>query len=295
MVRRKDSAGYGTTLPTTTARLIDAAAEIMGEPDADEMAFLHTVLAQCGLPYRNPKTRDYIRQNGRASLIVSSGYLLDPETREPVLQGVPYGAKPRLLMIHLCTEAIRRQSAVIPIADSMSAFMRSLVGTFKEQLNRLAAARMQLTMAFGDQATTLNPAPLISRFDIWFPTDARQQVLWPSEVTLSGDFFDSLKSHALPLDPRGVRALQHSARSLDIYTWLTHRLPRVKERGGVKVSWAALHAQFGPDVADKRTFRRQFTKAMRQALAVYPAAKVESVDGGLRLQKSAPAIAKRLQ
>jgi len=304
MVRRKDSAGYGTTLPTTTARLVDAAAEIMGEPEADELAFLHTVLAQCGLPYRNPNTRDYIRQNGRASLIVSSGYLLDPETRQPVLQGVPYGAKPRLLMIHLCTEAIRRQSAVIPIADSMSAFMRSLglkvtggkkgtIGTFKEQLNRLAAARMQLTMDFGDRGTTLNPGSLIERFDIWFPTDARQQVLWPSEVTLSGDFFDSLKNHALPLDPRAVRALQHSARSLDIYTWLTHRLPRVKESGGAKVSWAALHAQFGPDVSDKRTFRRQFTQAMRQALAVYPNAKVVSVEGGLSLRQSAPAIRRR--
>jgi hypothetical protein len=107
MPRRKDRFGYGVTLSASTVRLIDAAAEIMGEPDAGEMAFLHTVLAQCGLPYRNPKTRDYIRQNGRASLIVSAGYLLDPEGRQPVLQGVPYGAKPRLLMIHLCTEAMR--------------------------------------------------------------------------------------------------------------------------------------------------------------------------------------------
>ena len=306
MGRRKDSLGFGVTLSAPTARLIDAAAEIMGEPDANEMAFLHTVLAQCGLPYRNPKTRDYIRQNGRASLIVSAGYLLDSEIRQPVLQGVPYGAKPRLLMIHLCTEAIRSQSPVIPIADSMSAFMRDLglkvsggkkgsIGTFKEQLNRLAAARMQLTMDFGDRTATLNSAPLIKRFDVWFPPDARQRVLWPSEVTLSGDFFDSLQNHALPLDPRGVRALQHSARALDIYSWLVHRLPRVTERNGVKVSWAALHAQFGPDVADNRTFRRDFTKAMRQTLAVYPGAKVESEDGGLRLRKSTPAISRRLR
>jgi len=304
MAKRKDSFGYGTSLPATTARIIDAAADIMGEPDTDNLAFLHTILAQCGLPYRNPNTRDYIRQNGRASLIVSAGHLLDPETRKPVLQGVPYGAKPRLLMIHLCTEAIRSQSATIPIADSMSAFMRSLglkvtggkkgtIGTFKEQLNRLAASRMQLIMDYGKTGTTINPAPLIKQFDVWFPTDARQRVLWPSEVTLSSEFYDSLKIHALPMDPRAVRALQHSARALDIYAWLTHRLPRVKETNGVKISWAALHAQFGPDVIDNRTFRRQFTKAMKQALAVYPKAKVESEDGGIRLRKSVPAITKR--
>ena len=295
MARRKDSFGFGVTLPHTTTRLIDAAAEIMGEPDTAEMAFLHTVLAQCGLPYRNPNTRDYMRQNGRATLIVTGGHLLDPDTRQPVLQGIPYGAKPRLLMLHLCTEAVRTRSPVIPIGDSMSAFMRDLglkvtggkkgtIGTFKEQLNRLAASRMQMVMDFGDMGATLNPAPLIKQFDVWFPDDPRQRVLWPSEVTLSGDFYDSLISHALPLDTRAIRALQHNARALDIYTWLTHRLPRVK--GKTKVSWAALHAQFGPDVSDNRTFRRQFTKAMKQTLAVYPKAKVESVDGGIQLRKS---------
>jgi hypothetical protein len=47
-------------LSRTTARLIDAGAEIMGEPDTDDLAFLHVVLAQCGLPYREPAARDYV-------------------------------------------------------------------------------------------------------------------------------------------------------------------------------------------------------------------------------------------
>ena len=98
----------------------------MGDPEADDIAFLHAVLAQCALPYRDPKARDYFRQNGRAGLIISAGYMIDPNTRAPALQGVPYGAKPRLLMLHLCTEAIRTQSPVIPVADSMTAFMRGL-------------------------------------------------------------------------------------------------------------------------------------------------------------------------
>ena len=60
-----------------------------------------------------------------------------------------------------------------------------------------------------------------------------------------------------------------------------------------RISWAALHAQFGPDVADNRTFQRGFTKAMRQALAVYPSARMEPEDGGLRLQKSVTAIQRK--
>ena len=285
----------------TTARLIDASAEIMGDPEPDELAFLHVVLAQCGLPYREPATRDYMRYNGRASLIVTAGHLFDPQTRRPLLQGIPYGAKPRLLMIHLCTEAVRRQTATVPVADSMSAFMRDLglsvsggtkgsIGRFKEQLNRLAAARLQLVLDLGDHGTTINPAPMIQRFDVWFPADHRQRVLWPSEIVLSTEFFDSLKGHALPLDPRAIQALQHSARALDVYTWLAHRLPRVKGRNGDRVSWGALQAQFGPDMGDAKKFRRDLLTAIRQVLAAYRAAKVEQIEGGLLLRRSAPPI-----
>lgn len=291
-------------LPSLTeARIADAAVEIVGEHDPKDLAFLHTVLAQCGLPYREPGSPHYIRENGRASLIVSAGHLYDPVQRRPVLQGVPYGAKPRLLMIHLCTEAVRTQSPKIQIADSMSRFMAELglkvtggskgtIAMFKEQLNRLAASRMQLMMALDDHAVVLNPAPLIKQFDVWFPEDPRQRLLWPSEVILSGDFFETLKTHALPLDPRGIRALQHSARAIDVYTWLTARLPRVKKPGGETVSWRALRTQFGPDIGDYRNFRRQMLVALRQALAVYPRARVEQIEGGLLLKRSEPPISR---
>ncbi len=76
--------------------------------------------------------------------------------------------------------------------------------------------------------------------------------------------------------------------------WLANRLPRVKHRNGDKVSWAALQAQFGADMKDPKKFRRDYLKAMRQALAVYPAAKVEQVDGGLQLRRSAPPIRRKV-
>ncbi len=305
MPRRQDRFGYGTSIPPTTARVVDTAVEILGDPDPDELAFLHTVLASTFLPYRDPKTRDYVRKNGRASLILTAGYLLDPRTREPALQGLPYGTKPRLLLVHLCTQAMRLQSSVIPIADSMSAFMRDLglkvtggkhgtVGRFQDQLHRLSASRVQLTFDGGDMGTTLNPEPVIRRFDAWFPNDPRQRVLWPSEVHLSPAFYESLQTHAQPLDPRAIRALQHGARALDTYVWLANRLPRVKRRTGDKVSWAALQAQFGADMKDPKKFRRDYLKAFRQALAVYPDAKVEQVDGGLLLKPSRPPIRRRV-
>jgi len=138
-----------TGLSSTIQRVIDTRVEILGDTDTEDLAFLHAVLAQCSFPYREPAAgaRDYIRENGRLSLIVSSGHLFDQKLKKAVLQGIPYGAKPRLLMIHLCTEAIKSQSPKIHIADSMSAFMRELglnvsggthgsIARFKEQLNR---------------------------------------------------------------------------------------------------------------------------------------------------------------
>ncbi len=91
MPRRLDSVGYGVTIPATTARVVDTAVEIFGDPDPDELAFLHSILAQTFLPYRDPKTRDYVRESGRATLVLTAGYLLDPKTRKPVLQGLPHG------------------------------------------------------------------------------------------------------------------------------------------------------------------------------------------------------------
>ena len=67
--------------------------------------------------------RDYIKANGKASLILMDGYMQNRETHRPELQGIPYGAKSRLLMIHLCTAAKRLKSPEVEIGNSMSAFM----------------------------------------------------------------------------------------------------------------------------------------------------------------------------
>ena len=124
MARRPDRFGFGTMLPSTVARVIDTATEILGEPEPGGLSFLHSVLAQTFLPYRDPKTRDYVRENGRASLVLTAGYLLDPTTRKPVLQGVPYGTKPRLLLIHLCTQAKHSTLLLFALGLAGLGFMR---------------------------------------------------------------------------------------------------------------------------------------------------------------------------
>ena len=183
--------------------------------------------------------------------------------------------------------ATRTSSPKIDIAASMSGFMRDLglfvsggkqgsIARFKNQLNRLAAARMQLLFQDEERASMVNPSPAISRYDVWFPKDPDQRALWPTTLTLSQEFFASLQAaNAVPLDGRAVVALQHSAMALDVYTWIALRLRRIPANKPAIISWQALKEQFGPEYSTERKFRQDFKRALEQVLQVCPAAKVE--------------------
>jgi hypothetical protein len=74
----------------------------------DDVWFVHTVLAQCFLPYRDPKTRDWMRQNGDYSIVLTSGALPNPRDPKQLMDvGLPYGAKPRLFQSYIATQAVR--------------------------------------------------------------------------------------------------------------------------------------------------------------------------------------------
>ena len=254
-------------LSPTKKRLLNASAEIV-EAKSENINYLHSIFGSAVLPYRNHKSRDYHKVVNGTEILLSSGFLMNPKTRKLELQGLPFGSKPRLLLIHLCTKAIKTKSPVIQIEDNMSAFMKSLglrvsggkngsIRAFKEQLNRLNACRMQLFMPTKRGFTMANPAPIIERFDAWFPTNENQKSLWDSQVVLSEQFFKSLKIHGMPIDPRAIKALQNNSRALDTYVWLANRLPRVKGKKGDFISWQSLQHQFGGNLKELNNFRRK--------------------------------------
>jgi hypothetical protein len=144
----------------------------------------------------------------------------------------------------------------------------------KEQLARLSAASIRLGVVKDGQAITIN-SQIVTAFDIWFPKDERQRVLWPSTVRLSLDYWESLKTHAVPLDEEHIARLSHSSLALDIYTWLANRLHRIPRSHPAPVSWAALHQQFGQGYNRLDHFRAPFKVALKEVLTQYKAAKIE--------------------
>jgi Plasmid encoded RepA protein len=139
-----------------------------------------------------------------------------------------------------------------------------------------------------DVAVTLDARPF-RQFEAWIDNGGDQPGLWPTAIELTDEFFHCIRETAVPLKVEALAELSHSALSLDIYTWLAHRLWRVR-RGGSRVSWAALQEQFGGEYGDRKAFKLQFRKRLAEALKAYPEAKVEAIDGGIHLHASPPPI-----
>jgi hypothetical protein len=107
---------------------------------------------------------------------------------------------------------------------------------------------------------------------------------------LSQRFFETLTEHAVPLDANAIATLKHSALAIDAYTWLAHRLCRVRTDAGVRLSWDNVKAQFGQEYRCPKDFRKRFLGGLKLALAAYPTARVDTVRGGLLLKPSPPPI-----
>ena len=284
-------------------RLLDAATEIATSA-ADELAFTHSVLAQTSLPAGRPPdgVRVWERQQGRARLRVEAGSALDPKTGKYIDLPLPYGPKSRLLLMHLNSEAIRRQSPVIPVEDSMTAFFRRVAGgpqdgrqirMMKAQLSALAAAQFRMGIAESERAFQVN-TQVVSAFELWLNVEENQRVLWPSTLKLSEDYYQSLAKFAVPLDERAIAALSHSAIALDMYCWLAQRLHRIPYEKPQFIPWPALHEQFGQGYTRLRKFREFFLGMIPQIKSAYPAALFEIDGRGMTLYQSQPPVLKRL-
>jgi hypothetical protein len=291
------------TLTRHQQRLLDTSVAIRGEPP-ERIDFLHTVQCQCGIPYRNPgdAVREWDRRQGNASLRIEAGSAIDPRTGDFVNLGLPYGEKPRLVLIHLATEAVRTGSPVVDVEDSMTAYARSLgletngqqLKALKEQLARLAASTVRMGIVEEGRAVQVQ-AHFVSAFDLWFPKEANQRVLWPSTVRLSQEYFQTLGQHAVPLDHRAVAALASSSMALDVYVWLAQRLHRIPPGKPQFIAWVLLHEQFGQGFARIRDFRRKFLQTLHQVESAYPTARLSADDRGLTLSHSPPPVPPRHQ
>lgn len=279
-------------------KLIDAATSLRNEPpQIDNADFMHAVLCQVGMPRKKVAGQEFRRKSGEAELIIQAGYV--QKLGKLVPASVPYGPRPRLVLIHVSTQAVRHKTRSIEVGNSVRQFMLSLgldtngsqYGAFRTQMEALAACRLILGGTYGSQDRTLNVQPF-DRYEAWLSQEGSQGAIWPGVLELSEPFYDGLREFAVPLAHEALVALKGSSLALDTYTWLAHRLCRVKRP--TKISWGNLRNQFGQEYKYVKYFKREMRLALRHALTVYHAAKVEDTVGGIILLPSPPPIPKTL-
>ena len=256
-----------TKLTAVSTRLLDVRAELVQKVWGDiPKLYNHAVLCSVGLPYRNP-----------------------------------YGPRARLLLLHLCSEAVKRQSAVVEVDDSFTAFARTLglatsgrnLRTLRDQVQRMSVVSMRLARHHGSYVDVFQ-GPIFSKLRAQMPDGAEQLQLWTSFVEFSPAFFESLLANAVPLRLEAIGALKHSARALDVYVWLAHRLWRINDTKPVRLKWTTLRFQFGRRDQHIESFKRAFRTALKQVLLVYPEARVDLVFGGLLLKRSPPPVPRKM-
>jgi len=289
-----------------------AAYEIFKEDGKIEHSvFQHSALCQTYFPYRDVAGQDYWkREQGQVVLSVQALKVENPISGETEILGIPYGPKVRLIMAFLNTEIIRKQSRVIEVEDSMTRFIRHNLGlntdgktirTVKEQLARLATCIVAISFRDRENAKIdRQQGTIIDGFDLWFPKDESQRVLWTSYFEVSDKYAQSLFEHAVPLDMRAIGSLANNAMALDIYAWTAQRAHRVDHRQPAFIPWQGLYEQFGFGYKRIRDFRKVFIENLKVVSLVYPDLKIELADrksgqpAGLLIHRSPPPIRPKL-
>ena len=283
-------AGRGFTVADQVNQLVTAS-----EADAD-LGFMARMMALCSLPRTNPGDRlQYKRTNGPYKLGMTAG--LDNK--------LPYGNFPRLLLAWVSTEAVRTQSRVLVLGDSLSDFMRAL-GVYsagggnagiklRNQMRRLFNAHVQLVYEDAHGEASVSSSVTDSTELWWNVRKPGERSLWESKIELSEKFFQEIIRHPVPLDMNILKSLKRSTLGLDLYLWAVYRTFSLTRP--LRLSWRQVYRQFGahPDKSsDNNTvqaFRYKVLRELKKIKLAWPGLNYTTAKGVLILHPSTPSIA----
>ena len=282
-------------VPEKQRGLIDIAAEVMAD-DTQRIGISYTGFCLTALPHKRlADNLPWEKKGHRVTLLVEPGRL--KHGGKTKLYGVPYGARARMILLYLQTQAIRTNSREVALGRSMRDWMERMglaIGgetahALREQAARISAC--SLKFFWEDAGSDGFERGAIVRSGLRFHAeDSAQGSLWEERVVLDETFYAALRDHPVPLLEAAIRQLRDRSMSLDIYVWLAWRLHRLSK--STAISWPALHAQFGTGFKAVRQFKPRFTEALEAALAAYPESRVDVGDKAITLHPARPPISR---
>ena len=302
LLERGPQAASALALEAGQPDLFDRVAAVAAEDPAP--SFLHSALCAMSLPVRRPldEAAPIIRQDGQYTLVITPKAIIRPEESGQAklhVLGVPYGSLPRLILIHIMTEAVRTKSRQIVLGATLTDWMRRLgyksmsygprgsATLIRQQLDRLLACEWMIRWdgedEKGEKEFGIKEIKLTNEYA---GVDGKAGS-FTREIVLTEGFFEHLRRHAVPLNEHAIRQLRDSPTALDLYTWLAYRLPRVSPKRPAQLSWQQLAVHFGNDGHNIRKFRQTVRDAWeRQVSAVYPEARADFDSTIIRLHPS---------
>lgn len=285
-------------VPEKQRQLVDIAAEVMAD-ERQHIGISYTGFCLTSLPHKRlPDDAPWEKQGHRVTLLVEPGRLKTFKG-EMRLYGVPYGARARMILLYLQTQAVRSGSPQVALGRSMRDWMERLglaVGGetargLREQAARISACTLKFFWEGDEENARGFKRGAIVDSGLQFAThDSAQRSLWDDQVVLDATFYKALREHPVPLQEAAIRQLRDRSMSLDLYVWLAWRLHTLNK--ATPITWPAIHAQFGAGFDKLFHFKPRFCEALAAAVAAYPEARVEVGEKGVTLHPSRSPISK---
>ncbi len=278
-------------VPVKQRALVDIAAEVMAA-ETERLGISYTGFCLTSLPHKKlPDTETWERLGHNVRLWVEPGKMhLGDRT---VTYGVPYGARARMILIYLQTQAVRSQSREIELGRSMRDWMDRMglaVGgetakSLKDQSARISACTLKFFW-HNEQAKAkgFTRAAIVTSGFSFCADNTKQDSLWEERVVLDEAFFRALKDHPVPFLENAIKQLRERSMSIDVYIWLAYRLHELDKP--VPISWLGLYEQFGAGFTMLKNFKLKFVPAIAASLAAYPEARVDITEAGITLHPS---------
>jgi hypothetical protein len=279
-----------------------------------DLTWAHRSLCVAGLPVRRPQetdrnsVNDYTRRGSGFTLRLETHPIDIPNMNTSVPVGIPFGAKARLLILWMASLAYERQSSsdryleIGPVKQWLQQVGASTGGeqinATKEQLIKLCHTSFHITVRTdldGEDTVFFRHENFVEAGAIGiddllaYKKGDMEKVRWPSGIVLTESAWKRFGRDLVPVPATRLRKVAHSPTAIDLFLYLSYRLPLISRGDTQMLTWRQLTDQFAPKKVQPSVFRNNLGSAIRDALAAYPEAKIDVTDEGLVLHHSDPA------
>jgi hypothetical protein len=234
------------------------------------LLFYPRVLTESFLPRRSARTTSLERTYRNISVAVRNA------------EGpLPYGVLPRKFLLFCATQAIKSKSRQLVLPSERELF--TMLGiprcsknqkSMRNQIRRLASTYIQISY-FPNNRRVLEHRGMIFE-SIVLEQDDYQLPLFSSHIVFSETFYNTVLKTVNPFHGDMIAQLS-SALSLDVFLWLSIRLPNVVPEKTDKMTFNQLYEQFAQPGERKDNFLLAFKNALDKVGEVWPQVK-ESVS-----------------